>query len=202
MTYLLLYTCIIIHSGLISGKGPTFFSTFISSLYLVVQTSTTAGYGDLHPRDTTGSLLLLVFVLITSIVFFSYFISRFKYIASLLALTYSSIVSQAVEEMDDWLSIREKDAEKREIPHSKLITNNSHVIRKLINTYRSYIMHNFAVVHQNVFFSKLSYKHQQVITDNAYLSFVKQFSYLTKILGHRVMRRLFSTITTRMYARV
>lgn len=195
VTYLVLYTCVFLHSGILGDKYTDFFSSFTASFYFVVQTSTTAGYGDtLNVSDTTYQLLMIL-ILITSIMFFSYYVSRFKTVMGLLAVSYSSIVMKEEGEMDDWLSIRENDAEKRDIIFQY---SNSQVIKKFINTYRSYITHNFAAVQENHFFLKLSSNDQQFIIQNIFLSFIKGFSYLTKTIGRQSMKRLFSSMTIRM----
>ena len=196
MTYFLLYTCFLLHAGIFRHHFHDFFSTFTSSFYLVVQTSTTTGYGDLMEVYPTQIRLLVIFMLITSVMFFAYFVVRFKSILNQFRISYLTIVMGAEEEMDEWLSVREKDAEKRErITHGP---NNSRVIRKLLNTYRYYITHNFASVQEDPCFSKISWSYQQIITQNAFLSFVKTFSYLTKTIGIYSMKRLFANMTIRM----
>lgn len=182
------------HAGLFSYKFHDFFSTFLSSYYLMVQTSATVGYGDLSSVFETKMYALMITVLITSIMFFGFFLAKIKLILDTFTLSYFSIVMKEEEEMEDWLSIREKDAEKCDYQEKRT----SHVFKKLMNTYRSYIVHNFASVQNSVFFSKLSWHFQHVITNNLMETFVKNFSYLTKTLGHITMKSLFSSMITRM----
>lgn len=190
----MLYSCTIIHAGLFADRFEDFYSAFVASCYLVVQTSTSAGYGDLSKVFETRFQLLMIFVLITSIMFFGFFVSRFKAILDRLTVSFRALVLQERDNIEEWLSVRQKDAEKRD----EAVGPPSAVLRKLLHTYRSYITHNFAAVHRSDFFDKLGSREQQAVTENRLTAFMQTFSYLTKTLGVAAMKRLFGASASRM----
>lgn len=194
---MVLFTCLLIHSGIFDGRHDSFSQTFTTALYFLVQTSTTAGYGDLLLVYETWHLLILTFELLCAIAFFAYFLARMKMIFEMMIISYSSLVLSAEEDMHSWLSVRDRDAGKRESEDNS--RSYETVIKKISLTYSSFIIHHIAgAVQEADLYHKLSDNHQRIITDRAMTNFLQTFSYLTKTLGIESMRRLFSKMTTRV----
>ena len=197
VNYFIIISCLVMHSRLFDHRFDKFSVTYTTSLYFLVQTSTTAGYGDLMPIYDTNLQIFLIFLLIVSISFFAYFLARIKRIIDLMSTSYRSMILTAEEDMHSWLSLRDKDADKREPEGISQI--HSAVTKKISNTYRSYIAHDIAgTVQEHDLFHKLSYKHQHIIIERAFITFLKIFSYLTKLIGVDSMHRIFSMMTKRV----
>lgn len=120
-----------------------------------------------------------------------------KMIFEMMIISYSSLVLSAEEDMHCWLSVRDRDAGKRESEGNS--RSYETVIKKISLTYSSFIIHHIAgAVQEADLYHKLSDNHQRIITDRAMTNFLQTFSYLTKTLGIESMRRLFSKMTTRV----
>ena len=194
INYLLLFTCLIMHCRIFEDSFRGFEYTFTNSIYFLVQTSSTVGYGDLKLKNDVPRDMFLIFLLICGIVFFSYFRSRVNHIINLMSTSYRSLILKADDDMQSWLSVRDRDAGIRDTRYS--IFAHALVTRKILAMYRSYMIFDIVgIVQEHDLFHKLSYKHQHIIIDSAFITFTRSFSYIARLSDIDSMRRLFSKVT-------
>lgn len=191
-------SCVVIHSRMLQDKYHDFSTIYINALYFTVYSSTTVGYGDALPVTSIFHYLFLIMLLLSSITFFGYFLSKSRSIIKLSFASYSGLVQIAEEEMYNWISIRENDSSKKD---PQLFTQSSGFKeRKFLNTYISYLHYHIAgIVQESAFFHQLRYKDQQIILESPLYTFLNTFSYLTKTLGQDTMKVLYSAFATRVY---
>lgn len=183
------------HSRIFEDRFRGFEYTFMNSIYFLVQTSSTVGYGDITQTHDVPRYLFLIFLLICGIVFFSYFRSKVNLIINLMSTSYRSLILKADDDMQSWLSIRDRDAFMRDTRY--LIFAHAAVTKKILAMYRSYLIFDIVgIVQEHDLFHKLSYMHQHIIVDSAFITFTRSFSYIARLSDIDSMRRLFSRVTT------
>jgi hypothetical protein len=197
LTFYIVMASIIMYLRVFTAQEfNTFNNLFISSIYFVVASYATVGYGDITTQSTKGQLVI-IFVNTLGFIFFTYFLSKMRIVFSTLQDKYSNLVMEEVSEMNLWLIVREKYATSGEDAryHKRF-----GLMEKFVKTYHSYILHDVqGQLFQSRFFSELPYNDQQQILESGFQGFSSLFSYLAKCLSEPTLRSIYTKFKTKIF---
>lgn len=176
----------------------TYESLFISSAFFIVTSCTTVGYGNITPVSTKGQLFV-IFVLVFSIVFFGYFLSKMREAFQTLRSSYSDLLLIQLTEVQEWLFCREKNAMVGRETNNFVEKKGKLEYRKFLQTFRSYVLHNLqGSIFGSYFYLRLPSKIQDAILEEGLQTFYHNFSFLYKSISIDSFKEIFATVTPMM----